>query len=1099
MNNEGQGKAEFITWQTFSIFISSTFRDMQAERDHLKNVVFPKVEAELRKSRVRLEVVDLRWGVETSAIDDESEREARVLQVCLEEIKRCRPFFIGLLGDRYGWVPAEERMKDAIRKEANLVHKKDKSVTALEIEFGVLASEQQLTRSVFYFRKPRPYNNMPGDLAARYSDEYDPELTVKEKLIRKIALADLKEQIVTHFDNKRLKDKVKPYPVTWDSKMNKVVELETWGDIVYEDIIRECKAQAKITEEKAAKNVYEQEEALLDAFIEDHTHITTIKTDNGVEKVPTFCGRDELLKELKEHLLNADADKWGLVLTGESGSGKSAVFSKIYRMLQREDCVLLANSAGISPRSRNVADLLQRWNRQLSKRLCKECEAEINPTDEFDLKGISSQQKEKKPAIEELQQKFKELLFTVAKKEQVVILIDALDRFESTSRGIYMTWLPLVMPCKVRMLCTAITGTDVKAVQYHRELVSRDIDHFTQEEAEVMLEMLCRKQHKDMPVEVKNTILNKRRFGDILACSSPLWLSLAVNILMAMDNEDFIRIQKREGRADLGINDHMLQMVTEFPAVPGDLFLSLVKKAAGYFGDEFTEKVFNYLACSRNGLRESDLEKIILAKNEKWDALSFANIRRWFAAHIREEGENLQWNLAHSILRKTLIDEIGEYNKKNIHNSIADHLQTLPAEDSLRIFETMYHLMTAENTLDALGYYISRLSLPEEIGATKAITEAITTNKNGIDWVFLLLSALVYSPSIYLSWRLSQRLASLFIYDLNDALKKRGNLENRKKMLEKLKTNLIKTRIDYKINADYGYDIATLYQKLGEIYQSEGNFDRALQHYEEDNKLMKELYVSNPQNEKLKFGLANSYHYLGNNYESQRHFFPASQCYNECNKLLIELYASNPQNEKIKHNLAISYHNLGILDLSYGTPDQVLPYYKKGIKLSKELYASNPQNEDIKHSLAISYSKLGGIYQSQGNLDQALLYYNEYMKLSKELYASNPQNEKIKQGLAISYQDLGIIYQSRGNFEQALQYYKEYNKLNKELYASNPQNFNLLEDLGISYYKLANIYKAMGNDKKGKEIFAECKKIISFLLDNFPKVFKYQKWNQVKY
>jgi len=99
----------------------------------------------------------------------------------------------------------------------------------LEIEFGVLASEEQLTRSVFYFRKPLPYNNMPGDLAARYSDEYDPELTVKEKLIRKIALADLKEQIVTHFDNKRLKDKVKPYPVTWDSKMNKVVELETWG------------------------------------------------------------------------------------------------------------------------------------------------------------------------------------------------------------------------------------------------------------------------------------------------------------------------------------------------------------------------------------------------------------------------------------------------------------------------------------------------------------------------------------------------------------------------------------------------------------------------------------------------------------------------------------------------------------------------------------------------------------------------------------------------------------------------------------------------------------------------------------------------------
>ncbi len=31
-------------WRTFSIFISSTFADMQAERDHLKNIVFPRVE-----------------------------------------------------------------------------------------------------------------------------------------------------------------------------------------------------------------------------------------------------------------------------------------------------------------------------------------------------------------------------------------------------------------------------------------------------------------------------------------------------------------------------------------------------------------------------------------------------------------------------------------------------------------------------------------------------------------------------------------------------------------------------------------------------------------------------------------------------------------------------------------------------------------------------------------------------------------------------------------------------------------------------------------------------------------------------------------------
>ena len=40
-------------------------------------------------------------------ITDEQTAEGQVLPICLEEIRRCRPYFIGLLGERYGWVPDE--------------------------------------------------------------------------------------------------------------------------------------------------------------------------------------------------------------------------------------------------------------------------------------------------------------------------------------------------------------------------------------------------------------------------------------------------------------------------------------------------------------------------------------------------------------------------------------------------------------------------------------------------------------------------------------------------------------------------------------------------------------------------------------------------------------------------------------------------------------------------------------------------------------------------------------------------------------------------------------------------------------------------------
>ena len=105
-------------WKTSSIFISSTFRDMHAERDWLRNHVFPELEERLAERRIRLEPIDLRWGVEAG--EQSESRELAILKVCLAEIERARPFFIGLLGEyvlkvntrlmRYPLVVEKERL-----------------------------------------------------------------------------------------------------------------------------------------------------------------------------------------------------------------------------------------------------------------------------------------------------------------------------------------------------------------------------------------------------------------------------------------------------------------------------------------------------------------------------------------------------------------------------------------------------------------------------------------------------------------------------------------------------------------------------------------------------------------------------------------------------------------------------------------------------------------------------------------------------------------------------------------------------------------------------------------------------------------------------
>ncbi len=86
-------------WKTVRVFISSTFRDMHAERDHLVKVVFPRLRQWCEERRLHLVDIDLRWGV-----TKEQANNGASLEICLQEIDGSRPFFIGILGERYGWV-----------------------------------------------------------------------------------------------------------------------------------------------------------------------------------------------------------------------------------------------------------------------------------------------------------------------------------------------------------------------------------------------------------------------------------------------------------------------------------------------------------------------------------------------------------------------------------------------------------------------------------------------------------------------------------------------------------------------------------------------------------------------------------------------------------------------------------------------------------------------------------------------------------------------------------------------------------------------------------------------------------------------------------
>ncbi len=132
------------------VFVSSTFRDMVEERNELMTQVWPQLRRFCRERQVELVEVDLRWG-----ISEEQSTRRETLKLCLDEIRACRPFFIGLLGERYGWTPEDEAFTADLEEEQPwLTDLHGKSVTELEIIHGVLNDPEMAGRSFLYFRDP---------------------------------------------------------------------------------------------------------------------------------------------------------------------------------------------------------------------------------------------------------------------------------------------------------------------------------------------------------------------------------------------------------------------------------------------------------------------------------------------------------------------------------------------------------------------------------------------------------------------------------------------------------------------------------------------------------------------------------------------------------------------------------------------------------------------------------------------------------------------------------------------------------------------------------------------------------------------------------
>ena len=379
-----QGKStQPVQQRAIRVFVSSTFRDMKEEREELVKRVFPRLRKICEQRGVTWSVVDLRWG-----ITDEQQAEGKVLPICLKEIHECRPYFIGLLGERYGWVPIEIP-DELIEQEPWLAEHRERSVTELEIIHGVLNNPEMADHAYFYFRDPAYVKSLP----AKQKDDFFEGATSEE--VDELGSDEIKRRV----DDRRrklasLKDRVRKSGLPVRENYPNTKQL---GELVFKDL---AKLVDQLFPEGEEPDPLDKEAAEHEAFAQSRFQV--------------YIGRQEYYDRLDEH---ARGDGPPLVVLGESGSGKSALIAN-WAMKYREehpDDLFITHYIGATPYSADWAAMLRRIMGELKRRY--EIQGDI-PTEPDKLKSTFAN--------------WLHMASTAAGKkgEKIVLILDALNQLE---------------------------------------------------------------------------------------------------------------------------------------------------------------------------------------------------------------------------------------------------------------------------------------------------------------------------------------------------------------------------------------------------------------------------------------------------------------------------------------------------------------------------------------------------------------------------------------------------------------------------------------------------------------------------------------------
>jgi telomerase protein component 1 len=606
-------------WSTARVFISSTFKDMHGERDYLTRYVFPELQERCDKLRVNIHAVDLRWGIT-------EEDTSNALEICLSEVDSCRPFFLGLLGDRYGWRPDQYVVPDEPRFDWIKAMPPGLSITHLEMYSGALRNVDA-SNYVFCLRDP----DFLRDVPVQNRDDF-----TTESVEHRYNLDKLREDIRTKCDPSLVFDQ---YPCSWGGVVDGkalTISLERFGKFVTEALWRHIEKHFGHQETVEADELT-AERLLHEQFIESHSR-NFVGRGSFINGLVSYCDTPKPSTEIVRPL----------VVIGEPGAGKTSLMSSFVSqyssaMKEQDDTFVLFHFVGAAPGSTNIRHVLSRLVHEVTLKF----------GDDDAKRALASLPEEYK----DLKAQFLELIKNFGKTKplcRLVLILDALNQLEDSYQAHSLDWLPEELPHNVRIVASTLKGAVYDAFQ-RRPIQELPVGGLSKAECIEIVEKTLGEYRKKLTSQQIELLLRKSD------STKPLYLVVACEELRVF-----------------GVFEKLTERIKTMSDNVQSLFAEVLERLEGDHGDELVKTTMSFIACSRGGLLEDEM--LHLLGNETDGPIPqsvWSRLFRALKAYLRPSGDVIDFfhqQLPKAVSRRYLKDENKPFFK-TIHARLGSYFE----------------------------------------------------------------------------------------------------------------------------------------------------------------------------------------------------------------------------------------------------------------------------------------------------------------------------------------------------------------------------------------------------------------------------------------